>query len=90
VPLLDCLREVTALFPAPGNTIWATAFALDDNHVNWEIIGECTAENYAKELCAAMENAPNFQKPKLTVEPSRKKEGESSYRLTFEFRPAAK
>ncbi len=87
-PLLFCLRDVTALFPAVGNTIWANAFTVDDNQVDWTLEGECTAEQFAGDLCDAMTKAAGFKNPKVTVAPSKTKDGQFTYRLTSVYQPA--
>jgi hypothetical protein len=88
VPLLACLRDVTGLFPVQGNTIWATSFGIDDSHQDWEIDGQCTAQHFADDLCAAMAQKPQFQGPKVTVKLSEGAEGLFTFRLTFAYQPA--
>ena len=89
VPLLACLRDVTGLFPVQGNTIWATSFGIADNHRDWEVSGQCTAQHFAEDLCAAMAQKPQFQGPKVTAKPSAIEPGIFTFQLTFVYQAAA-
>jgi len=78
------LRAVTELFPQQGNTLWATGITNDQS--NWEVVGQCTDEKYARDVVAKMAADPRFDTPKLTVSPAKDKT--IPFTLTFLFPPS--
>jgi hypothetical protein len=84
--LTACLTTLTTLFPAQGNTIWATSLTNLQNA--WQLTGQCTAEKYARDLADRMNADRRFEAARLTVTPPPDASGVSTFTLLFLFKGA--
>jgi hypothetical protein len=84
--LTACLNTLTALFPAQGNTIWATSLAYLQNA--WQLTGQCTTEKYARELADRMNADSRFDAAMVTVTPPSDATGVFTFTLLFLFKGA--
>jgi hypothetical protein len=63
-----CLRDVTALFPRQGGTIWATSLSNSRDYSSWTLVGKAASKDEASQLRSRMLAASDkFDKPSLSV-----------------------